>query len=143
MRWSWLVLLSLVLTSVPAPAQARSETECMTAWARAVRSYLTQNRKANPDGTLPEDLDGEEAAAQAWMRAFSPACTIEQSGETEQARVEAALIGTRILARLDPRGCTTFLGSFMESTRPSDICSAATQDGIDIRTQIARTIPPR
>jgi hypothetical protein len=145
MRWC-LLLPALALTSVvaPAPAHARSETDCMSAWSRAVRSYLTQNRRAAPDGTVPQDLDGEELAVQAWLRAFEPACQLETGGRKAEARVEAAAIGVSILARLDPRGCETFLTAYMQSSRPSDICTAARADAnVDIRDQIARTIPAR
>jgi len=135
----WALVFGLATPSV---AWARTAPECMTAWSRAVRSYLTQNRKATPDGKVPEDLDAEEVAAQAWMEAFRPACEMEQSGQASEARVEAALIGVRILTRLDPRGCESFLNAYMNSDRPRDICSAAGQ-GIDVRDDIARTIPSR
>lgn len=116
----------------------------MSAWSRAVRSYLTQNRRAAPDGTVPQDLDAEELAVQAWLRAFQPACRLEAEGRKAEARVEAATIGVNILVRLDPRGCETFLSSYMQSSRPSDICSAARADAnVDVRDQISRTIPPR
>jgi hypothetical protein len=133
----WAIVLGL---ATPSQAWARSAPECMTAWSRAVRSYLTQNRKATPDGRVPDDLDGEEAAAQAWMGAFRPACETEQSGQAAEARVQAAVIGVRILTRLDPNGCEAFLSAYMSSDRPRDICSAAGQ-GIDVRDDIARSIP--
>jgi hypothetical protein len=140
LRWALTCGLGLLLA---AEAEARTTNDCMSAWSRAVRSYLTTNRTAMPDGTVPEDLDGEERAAQAWMQAFLPACRMEEQGSEADARVEAAAIGVEILARLDPRGCRSFLGRFMESTRPDDICSAAGSDGVDLRSQIARTIPAR
>jgi len=142
-----LLLAAIVVAagvSAPTPAPARSETDCMSAWSRAVRSYLTQNRRAAPDGTIPGDLDAEELAVQAWLRAFQPACRLELEGRAPEARVEAAAIGVRILARLDPRGCQTFLASYMQSSRPTDICAAAQAGAqVDVRGQIARTIPPR
>jgi len=142
MRWCHAILVSLFV--LPLPALARTETDCKTAWSRAVRSYLTQNRRAAPDGTVPEDLDGEELAVQAWLRAFEPACRLEAQDRTDEARVEAAAIGVRILARLDPRGCVTFLRAYMQSSRPQDICSAVQTDApIDLGSQIAATIPRR
>ncbi len=137
MIWGGLGMASFI-----GAAEGRSPTECMTQWSRAVRSYLTQNRTAMPDGTAPDDLDGEERAAQAWIQAFAPACRLEQEGRSQAARVEAAAIGVEILARLDPRGCRTFLSAFMESSRPEDICAAAGGDS-DLRGQIQASIPPR
>ncbi|MEM1025056.1 MAG: hypothetical protein AAGD10_08080 [Myxococcota bacterium] len=142
MRGILLFALLFGLFASPGEVWARSGPECMTAWSRAVRSYLSQNRKATPDGKVPDDLDGEEMAAQAWMEAFRPACELEQSGDSSEARVQAALTGTLILARLDPQGCEAFLLSYMSSDRPRDICSAAGQ-GIDVRDDIARSIPER
>ncbi len=136
-------LALLVLISSMGVAQARSEADCQSAWSRAVRSYLTTNRRAAPDGSVPEDLDGEELAVQAWLQAFSPACRLEAEGQKAEARVEAATIGVRILARLDPQGCKMFLGSYMECSRPADVCSAAGKGNVDLRDQVARTIPPR
>lgn len=138
------LVFGLTLASVPRPAAARSETDCMSAWSRAVRSYLTQNRRAAPDGTVPRDLDGEELAVQAWLQAFRPACQLEAEGRAAEARVEAATIGVRVLARLDVRGCQTFMSAYMQSSRSSDICSAARANAdIDLREQVARSIPAR
>lgn len=138
------LVLGLLLCAGPRSVEARSEGDCASAWSRAVRSYLTQNRRAAPDGTVPSDLDGEELAAQAWVDAFRPACVLEASGDGEGARIQAAVIGVQVLARLDPGGCQRFLSSYMESSRPQDICSAAAAGtGQDLSNQIASSIPPR
>lgn len=128
-----------------AEAEARSISACKEAWSKAVRSYLTDNRRAAPDGTIPDDLDEIEAASQAWEDAFQPACDIEQAGDKPAARVEAAALGVRILARLDRRGCARFLEFFMESTRPSEICQAAAAEAsmIDLRRDVEASIPIR
>lgn len=129
--------------SAPEPAEARSLGECQLAWSKAVRSYLTTNRRAAPDGTVPEDMDAMEAAAEQWMRAFRPACDLEAAGDKPSARVEAALLGVKILAELDPRGCARFLEYYMESTRSTEICrsaAGAAEDG-DLRRRIGATIP--
>lgn len=134
-------LAGLLIASV---ALARSKNDCETAWARSVRSYLTQNRKAAPDGSIPKTLDDEELAAQAWNAAFGPACDLEQQGEKKAARVEAAMIGARILAKLDPRGCVRFMDVYMQSSRAKDICDVAGSAGsADVRRRIEETIPAR
>ena len=127
------------------PAWARSPEVCQLAWSKAVRSYLTKNRRAGPTGSVPTDMDSMEAAAQAWLSAFAPACELEAEGDARSARLEAAAIGAQILARLDPRGCMRFLEYYMQSTRPRDICRAAAgQDPrANLRDQLARTIPSR
>lgn len=129
------------------PAEARTVDACQEAWSKAVRSYLTKNRKAAPDGTVPkqQDLDGMEAAAQQWIAAFRPACQIEADGDKPAARVEAAVIGVKILARLDTRGCSRFLEYYMQSSRSQEICrGAATRPSeITLRNQIGESIPTR
>lgn len=139
---STLVSSSLGLSSV---AEARSLGDCQLAWSKAVRSYLTKNRKAAPDGSVPKDMDGLEASAQQWLVAFRPACEIEAAGDKPSARVEAAALGVRILARLDNRGCSRFLEYFMQSTRSLDICrtAASTSNMETLRQQIDRSIPER
>lgn len=125
-------------------AVARNKNDCATAWARSVRSYLTQNRTSAPDGSKPKTLDDEELAAQAWNQAFAPACDLEQQGDKKAARVEAAMIGARILAKLDLRGCVRFMDVYMQSSRAKDICDMATSAGTaDIRRKIEETIPAR
>lgn len=124
-------------------AEARSMGDCKQAWSKAVRSYLTTNRRAAPDGSTPQTMDAMEAAATQWMDAFSSACEIESSGDKPAARIEAAMLGTKILARLDPRGCARFLEFYMESTRPKDLCQAAASGAGNeaLRTQLSSTLP--
>ena len=125
-------------------AEARSVLECKTKWAQAVRSYLTKNRKAGPDGTVPTNLDEQELVAQAWLNTFTPACRIEKKGDKTAARIEAAMIGAQTLAKLDPRGCQRFMQYFMGSRRPKDVCDSASDGrGDQLRDQIARSIPSR
>ena len=76
-------------------AEARTEDDCRRAWSRGVRSYLTKNRRAGPDGKVPKNLDEEELMAQAWDAAFSPACKLEAEGKKPEARIEAAMIGVK------------------------------------------------
>lgn len=129
---------------MPAKALARSETDCASAWSRAVRSYLTQNRRAAPDGTVPEDLDGEELAAQAWVDAFRPACRLEAAGDGRGARVAAAAAGVAILVRLDPNGCTRFLSAYMGSSEPQALCSMATEaPRSELEKALSPTLPAR
>lgn len=146
-RWGALLLAS-TLAGVfvgGSVAEARSLSDCQLAWSKAVRSYLTKNRKAAPDGSVPKDMDGLEASAQQWLIAFRPACQIEASGDKPAARVEAAALGVQILARLDTRGCSRFLEYYMQSTRSEDICrSAASSSNMEtLRQQIDRSIPER
>ena len=138
-------LLLFALLSLASSAEARPKGEaCQDAWARAVRSFLTQNRKAGPDGKQPKTLDDEEIIAQAWTSAFDPACKLEDEGKKKEARVEAAMIGAQILSRLDPRGCTSFMKSYMESTKAKDICDVAgSAQSADLRRQIEGSIPAR
>lgn len=118
--------------------------ECQLAWAQAVRSYLTKNQRAAPDGSVPTNMDETEAAAERWNQAFRPACELEAGGDKTSARIEAAALGAKILARLDLRGCGRFLEYYMESTRPQEVCRAAGRgDDDDLRQQIERTIPAR
>lgn len=135
--------LSLVVGSA-GRAEARTTDECLQAWSKAVRSYLTQNRKAAPDGTVPKDMEGTELAAQKWLSAFRPACEFEAAGDKPSARIEAAALGVKILARLDLRGCSRFLEYYMQSTRPREICRVArSADDDQLRRQIETTIPSR
>jgi hypothetical protein len=138
-------LLLLALLSLAPLAHARPKGEaCQDSWARAVRSFLTQNRKAGPDGAQPKTLDDEELIAQAWTSAFDPACKLEDGGNKQGARVEAAMIGAQILARLDPKGCISFMSSYMQSTKAKDICDVAGSAGSeDLRKRIEGSIPAR
>ncbi len=137
--------LLLALVSIASIATARPKGDsCQDAWARAVRSFLTQNRKAGPDGNQPKTLDDEELIAQAWTGAFDPACKLEGSGNKQAARVEAAMIGARILAKLDPKGCVRFMDSYMQSKKAQDICGLVrTASSEDLRKQIEGSIPSR
>ena len=137
--------LSLLLLSTAPLAHARPKGDsCQDAWSRAVRSFLTQNRKAGPDGNQPKTLDDEELIAQAWTSAFDPACKMEDAGKKKEARIEAALIGAQILARLDKRGCIGFMSSYMQSTKAKDICDVAGSAGSeDLRKRIEGSIPAR
>ncbi len=123
-------------------AEARTEDDCRRAWSRGVRSYLTKNRRAGPDGKVPKNLDEEELMAQAWDAAFSPACKLEAEGKKPEARIEAAMIGVQILSKLDSRGCVRFLDKYMQSNRAQDICSSAQRAGTaQMREQITASIP--
>ncbi len=125
-------------------ARARSPYECKTKWAQAVRSYLTQNRKAGPDGKVPTNLDEQEMVAEAWVQIFAPACQIEAKGDKPAARIRAAQIGASTLAKLDPRGCQRFMQYFMGSDRPKDVCDQARRgEGARLREVITRTLPRR
>ena len=76
------MLLLFALASIGSVAHARPKGDsCQDAWSRAVRSFLTQNRKAGPDGKQPKTLDDEELIAQAWSSAFDPACKLEDGGK--------------------------------------------------------------
>lgn len=132
---------ALALVSV---AEARDKASCQQAWSQAVRSYLTANRKAAPDGTVPKDMDAKELADQAWLASFSAACDLEANGDKAGARVEAAMIGVQVLARLDARGCERFMQYYMDSTRGRDVCSVgATASTAELREKIAAAIPSR
>ena len=125
-------------------AEARSLDDCQLAWSKAVRSYLTTNRRAAPDGSVPKDMDALDSAARKWLVAFRPACEIEAEGDRPGARVEAAKLGVKILSRLDPRGCKRFLEYYMQSSQPADICKAASSSEDDVlRAKIRRSIPKR
>lgn len=125
-------------------ALARDADDCKNAWSSAVRSYLTQNRKAAPDGKIPTTVDEAELAAQEWSRVFAPACALEAAGKKADARVEAALIGARILAKLDPNACIGFMTSYMQSSRAEDVCTmAASPDPESARKTIASSLPAR
>ncbi|MEQ9503396.1 MAG: hypothetical protein RIT81_41430 [Deltaproteobacteria bacterium] len=141
------VLLLSVFTAVLAwstHAEARDKNSCQQAWSQAVRSYLTTNRKAAPDGTVPKDLDAKELADQAWLASFSAACDLEANGDKAGARVEAAMIGVQVLARLDARGCERFMQYYMDSTQGRDVCSVGTTASTaELRKKIATAIPSR
>ncbi len=137
-------LLLALLSLAPAAHARPAGDSCQDAWARAVRSFLTQNRKAGPDGNQPKNLDDEELIAQAWTSAFDPACKLEESGKKKEARVEAAMIGAQILKKLDPKGCISFMNAYMQSTKAKDICDVAGSAGSeDLRKRIEGSIPAR
>jgi hypothetical protein len=126
-------------------AHARDVGDCQESWAKAVRSYLTQNRKAGPDGKVPANVDDEELVAQAWQEAFAPACKLEAQGSKAEARIEAALLGVQILSKLDPRGCARFMEYYMGSTRAKDVCDlvASGSGSAEVRASIEGSIPAR
>ncbi|MCB9649690.1 MAG: hypothetical protein H6730_24290 [Deltaproteobacteria bacterium] len=126
-------------------AQARDLADCQESWSKAVRSYLTQNRRAGPDGRTPANVDEEELVAQAWQQAFGPACKLEAQGSKAEARVEAALLGVQILSKLDPRGCSRFMEYYMGSTRAKDVCDmvAGGAGTAEVRASIEGSIPAR
>ncbi len=128
-----------------ASAEARTADACQTAWAKAVRSYLTKNRKAGPDGTVPKTVDEEELTAQAWEKAFVPACNLEQDGLKPEARVEAAMLGVQILSKLDRRGCARFMQYYMGSSKAKDICDMVPTGAgsAEIRGAIEGSIPSK
>jgi hypothetical protein len=138
-------IFALLLLFAPASAFARPKGDsCQDAWSRAVRSFLTQNRKAGPDGNQPKTLDDEELIAQAWTGAFDASCKLEDEGKKKEARVEAALIGAQILARLDKKGCVGFMNAYMQSTKAKDICDVAgSAQSEELRRQIEGSIPAR
>lgn len=109
-------------------AEARAPEDCALAWGQAVRSYLTQNRTKGPEDEV-----------------FKPACEIEARGDKAGARIEAVLIGTKALAKLDPRGCARFLEVYVEASGPNEICQAAVQGQDDeaLRKKIASAVPPK
>lgn len=141
------VLLALVLgaaQAVVAPrAEARDRDDCQRAWSQAVRSYLTQNRTAGPDGKAPANLDDQELVTQAWASAFAPACTLEADGQKGEARVEAALIGVQILQRLDPKGCVRFMEYYMQSSKPKDVCDGRSGGDAGLRDKIRGSLPAK
>jgi hypothetical protein len=112
---------------ISASAEAREPEECQLAWGQAVRSYLTQNRTKGPEDAV-----------------FAPACQIEAQGKKDEARVEAVVIGARALAKLDPRGCQRFMESYINSSKPKDVCDAALQgDEAMLRKLINDSMPAR
>lgn len=135
----------VALLAVPSLAEARTADACRTAWAKAVRSYLTQNRRAGPDGKVPANVDEEELVAQAWEKAFEPACKLEQDGLKPEARIEAAMLGVQILGKLDPRGCSRFMQYYMGSTKAKDVCDMvpAGSGSAELRGAIERSIPAK
>src|SRR5262249_37139860 len=80
--------LLLSVAGISGRLEAREPEECQLAWGQAVRSYLTQNRTKGPEDAV-----------------FAPACELEAKGKKDEARVEAAIIGVKALAKLDPKGC--------------------------------------
>ena len=138
-------LVVMVGIGAAGAAFARDATDCQESWAKAVRSYLTQNRRAGPDGKVPANVDEEELVAQAWQQAFAPACKLEADGSKPEARVEAALLGVQILSKLDPRGCSRFMEYYMGSTRAKDICDmvAGGSGTAEIRASIEGSIPAK
>lgn len=125
---SLLVVGALLFSAaIETRAEAREPEECQLAWGQAVRSYLTQNRTKGPEDAV-----------------FAPACELESKGQKDEARIEAAIIGARALARLDPRGCARFMESYMSSNRGKDVCdSAGSEDTSALRKLIIDSIPPR
>lgn len=140
-----LVGLGLGLAGPSAPAEARTADACQEAWSKAVRSYLTANRKAGPDGKVPADIDEQELVAQAWLAAFRSPCKLEQDGLKAEARLEAAMLGVQILAKLDPKGCGRFMQYYMESTKAKDVCDMSTAGAgtADLRAAIEGSIPAK
>jgi len=106
-------------------AAARPVEECKTRWGSAVRSYLTKNRRAGPDGRVPKDIDEAEEVVQAWIAMFNEPCRLEASGERRKGRLLAASRGTATLAKLDPTACQRFLQYFMKAKTPEQMCQAA------------------
>jgi hypothetical protein len=127
MRTLFVALVLVAATVVEHSAQAREPEECQLAWGQAVRSYLTQNRTKGPEDSV-----------------FAPACQLEAEGKKDEARVEAAIIGVKALAQLDPKGCQRFMESYMSSNRPKDVCDTARGDDVAaLRKLIMSTIPAR
>lgn len=123
----YILVAGLLLASAASTAEARDPEECQLAWGQAVRSYLTQNRTKGPEDSV-----------------FAPACELENKGQKDEARIEAAIIGARALAKLDPRGCARFMENYMSSNRPKDVCdTAAGDDTSALKKMIMDSIPPR
>ncbi len=138
-----LLLVLLGLQWAP-PAHARNEDDCKRAWSRAVRSYLTQNRKASPSGEVPKDLDAEERSAQAWLDVFKAACRQEKEGQKSEARIEASLAGAQVLVKLDPRACVQFMSAYMGASSPQDICQKIPRGSSEtLRALLRSSLPPR
>lgn len=117
----------LVSGALTGRAEARDPAECQESWGRAVRSYLTQNRKSGPEDAV-----------------FAPACALEGQGKKDEARVEAVIIGARALAKLDLRGCQHFMENYVASSKPKDVCDAATGgDENRLRTVVKESMPAR
>ncbi|MBX2814219.1 MAG: hypothetical protein KTR25_20590 [Myxococcales bacterium] len=127
--------------SKPREAGARTIEQCQQVWSKAVRSYLTQNRKAAPDGSIPQDMEALDAAARQWLSAFRPACEREGSGDRSGARVLAAHIGVRILAKVDGKACTRFLEYYMRASKPVMICqTASSADDSALKEQLSENL---
>lgn len=134
------VLMAGVGLVAPAgSAYGRSVEDCKARWGSAVRSYLTQNRRAGPSGKIPKTLDEAEEVATAWVELFGPACQLEAKGSKREARLMAATLGTSTLARLDPRACQRFLHYFMKAKDPERVCRSALdeRDGLGRRVAAA------
>lgn len=143
-RIALVIAVVALAASFTSPAEARDENACQLAWSQAVRSYLTTNRTAAPDGTVPSDLDAQELAAQAWLKTFASACRMEAEGDKAGARVEAATLGVQVLAKLDVRGCARFLQYYMDASNGRDVCSVGkSADTAELRKQVAAAIPQR
>ena len=131
-------LVSLIAVAAfsmsPVGAEAREPEECQMAWGQAVRSYLTQNRTENHWKPILGEND----------TAFASACQLEVGGKKDDARVEAVMIGAKALAQLDPKGCQRFMASYVNSSKPKDVCDAAAGgDDARLRKLITQSMPAR
>jgi hypothetical protein len=136
--------LAVFLSFSAESAYARDASDCKEAWARAARSYLKQNRTSAPDGKVPANLDDTELANQAWMEVFAGSCKTEAGGNKAEARLEAAAAAASVLSKLDPRGCTSFMESYMGSDRGKDICDLARKGGgIELTEKIKASVPAK
>lgn len=116
-----------LIGALSVPAFARQSEDCQLAWGQAVRSYLTQNRNKGPEDQV-----------------FAQACDLESKGKNDEARIEAVVIGSRALAKLDPKGCKEFMESYVESAKPKDVCDAALGPDTDkLRELIKASTPAR
>lgn len=111
-------------------AEARSLSDCKMAWSKAVRSYLSQNRSAGPDGTVPASIEDKDRVDQAWLDAFTPACEQEAKRDKRGARLTASATGAQVLQRLDPKACQRFLSYYMRVKDADVVCAAASTEGL-------------
>ena len=113
------------LTGTADRAEARDTEDCMQAWGRAVRGYLTQKRTSGPED-----------------EAFKPACALEAKGDKAAARLEAVLIGMKALAALDMKGCGRFMGLYIGATLPEKLCEATkTEQDQGLREMVKDSLP--
>lgn len=104
-------------------ARARTAEDCQLAWGQAARSYT-----AGKQG--PQDGD------------FKSACEMDQKGEKENARVEAVMVASASLARINAETCERFLKNYVGVGEPGGVCAAATAgDDAAFRKAVTESLP--